>query len=231
MGRAGKLSGVTREQLLQLYEHEGLASEAIARHLGCTPSAVTHLMKRLGIQARTNREAQLIRNAKNPPSQLHRANRATLDLMYHTLRMTADEVARYFRCGETTVYRHFKKHGIEVRSLSESKKVWSAHSPQPRGAASPRFKHGLASDGYPHFSVNGKQEKVHRTIARQVLRRPLASGEVVHHCNEIRTDNRPENLWVFPSHSAHRQYHATGAIHPDTMFLEDYMAQNGEEEQ
>jgi len=48
----------------------------------------------------------------------------------------------------------------------------------------------------------------HRIVAEQILGRPLLPGEVVHHINGDKRDNRPENLMVFESQSAHAAWHA-----------------------
>lgn len=48
---------------------------------------------------------------------------------------------------------------------------------------------------------------LHRVIAEQTLGRSLKPGEIVHHLDEDKTNNSPENLIVCSSTSVHRQYH------------------------
>ena len=47
---------------------------------------------------------------------------------------------------------------------------------------------------YRKMRVNGKEVDVHRHVMEQILGRPLAFNENVHHINGNRYDNRPENL-------------------------------------
>ena len=47
----------------------------------------------------------------------------------------------------------------------------------------------------------------HRYVCEQALCRFLTREETIHHINEIRNDNRPENLYLFPSNKSHLAYH------------------------
>lgn len=82
----------------------------------------------------------------------------------------------------------------------------------------PNWKGGrtLASSGYylvkigigtPGADVRGYAYE-HRLVAEKTLGRPLQKGEIVHHRNGDRLDNRPENLEVLPSIAHHMREHA-----------------------
>jgi hypothetical protein len=60
----------------------------------------------------------------------------------------------------------------------------------------------ISPDGY--ILVNGKSE--HRLIAERVLGRKLALGEVVHHIDGIKTNNRESNLCVLDN-DTHNRFH------------------------
>jgi len=47
----------------------------------------------------------------------------------------------------------------------------------------------------------------HRMVAEAALGRLLTKTEVVHHLNEVRDDNREENLLVFPDNATHMAFH------------------------
>jgi hypothetical protein len=59
--------------------------------------------------------------------------------------------------------------------------------------------------GYKKYSNSDKS--VHRHVAKKKLGRSLKRGEVVHHKNRDKTDNRRSNLHVFKSQKDHHNAH------------------------
>jgi hypothetical protein len=47
----------------------------------------------------------------------------------------------------------------------------------------------------------------HTLVMEKIIGRPLIRAEVVHHCNGIRADNRPDNLRLFQSNGDHMAHH------------------------
>ena len=60
---------------------------------------------------------------------------------------------------------------------------------------------------HPHKDKDGYVRE-HRLIAEKYLDRIIKKEEVIHHINHIRTDNRPENLYIFSTQLEHRRFHA-----------------------
>jgi hypothetical protein len=67
------------------------------------------------------------------------------------------------------------------------------------------MKYYIDDNGYKRFSDSNKL--VHRHVAEMMLGRKLRSGEVVHHKNRDKLDNRRTNLWVYKSQKRHHEIH------------------------
>ena len=64
--------------------------------------------------------------------------------------------------------------------------------------------------GYIHikvFSGKGRWKLEHHLVMQQKIGRPICKGEIVHHLNARRDDNRPENLALCANKSHHATVH------------------------
>jgi len=64
----------------------------------------------------------------------------------------------------------------------------------------------LKQRGHPNADPNGYVYE-HRLVAERKFGRSLVPGEVVHHVNGDKRDNRPENISLFPSVADHLRHH------------------------
>ena len=69
----------------------------------------------------------------------------------------------------------------------------------------------LHKPNHANASVNGLIYE-HVYIASKMLGRPLLEGETVHHVDEHKLNNDPDNLWIFASRADHARYHLTGYV-------------------
>ncbi len=61
--------------------------------------------------------------------------------------------------------------------------------------------------GYVDLHVDGRRVYEHVLVAERALGRLLPKGARVHHVNENKSDNRPENLVICPDEAYHRLLH------------------------
>lgn len=119
---------------------------------------------------------------------------------------------------------------FEINNLSESDHRFCSKScaKQSTRDTSKNNYASLYKPNEPGAKVNGSIME-HRYVMQQHLGRPLYPTEVVHHNNQLRYDNRIENLTLFDSNNSHTMYHnydkseikqtinENGAVHCDRL--------------
>lgn len=169
---------LTKQYLKRKYSIEELSTLKIANIVGCSDETIRRYLKKYNIYIRNYSEAQK---------------------------------------GERAYW--YGKHFSEGTRQKLSKVMRGKNNPMygkhRYGKKAPHWKGGRKKDrGYifiylpnhPHANGIGYVRE-HRLIVEKYLGRYLLPTEHIHHINEIKCDNRPENLMVFTSKSSHHRFH------------------------
>jgi len=116
---------------------------------------------------------------------------------YFTEHKKLKKICEQFNCGETKIIRLLKKYNIPKRGAV------SCIGQKKRGSRGYIL---VLQPNHPYSTLRGYVPE-HRLVTEKHLGRYLTSEEVIHHKNEIKDDNRIENLKLFASKSEHSCYH------------------------
>jgi hypothetical protein len=200
---------MTRDEWERLYA-EAPSMRALARQLGMSPAGVALNLRKHGIQVRNTRAATVRRKPTTAKE------RAGWQRQYDEAGSVSELARRLGKSGGTIRY-HLRRCGVEIRSEGFA----SPKSVRHFGADSNRWKGGTyrRPDGYiyeyaPDHPAAGRAKGYvlqHRLVMEAKLGRPLLDTELVHHINEVKDDNRPENLEIY-ERPAHIRHHKATAL-------------------
>jgi hypothetical protein len=123
--------------------------------------------------------------------------------LYHEEKMSQGDIAELTDVSRTSIKRRMDKFGIEARDNGEA----AAMKTRRDGAL---FR--TNPNGYEQWVVKDVDDLtgmyVHRLLAIAELGEDEVAGNVIHHKNGIKWDNRPENIEVMTNreHSGHHGY-------------------------
>ena len=141
---------------------------------------------------------------------------------YIIKRKSCHTIAKKVACDRTTVQKYLRNYNIPIRTLSEafSGRIVSKVTRRKRSRTMMgtrlqekstywRGEKLINSLGYVKIKNPSGRGRIfeHRLVIEQELNRKLKSSEQAHHINEIKMDNRIENLMLFSGLSSHKRYH------------------------
>ena len=137
-----------------------------------------------------------------------------LNDLYINQEYSIREIGKMLNCSHTAVNNNLKIFGIRTRSIKKSRNT-ERYITRISGKNHPNWKGGQITDvnGYiliwqPNHPRSNSNGYVHRShlIAEKMLGRYLYPEEITHHENEIRNDDRPENIKI-TTRGKHASFH------------------------
>lgn len=220
---------VTKEWLIEEVGTKSL--KQIAHEFGVCYTTVRRWARRFGIRAKERHEYRAGKVTKYKILD----DRDWLQRMYLDEKKSTIEIAKMANCSKGAVHFSLVKHDIPTRSYQDAQRVRELN-PSKMQYGGRNWKGGRikSSAGYvllyapDHPSrSNGLYVLEHRLVMEKKLGRYLEKGEVVHHINGDKADNREENLLLYDKRAEHKKSHRTLVLENAELRTQIKMLQKG----
>ncbi|MBW5800674.1 HNH endonuclease signature motif containing protein [Halomonas elongata] len=181
---ADKKFFITKEQLEADYLELRSTLKVAEKH-GVSKKLVMTYMKRFGIPKIKRRTAAETDEIIRPMLEAG---------------MTTSDISRRSGFSQPIVHRAARRFGLPLNDTLHRGEIITHNG----------YRMVRAPDGHPHADSKGYVRE-HRLVMERKLGRYLEPGEVVHHINEDKLDNRPENLGLMEL-GEHTSFHHTGKV-------------------
>ena len=177
---------------------DGETLQDIAEDAGVSSQTIGRRLEKAGIHLRGHMKTEATRQKMSEARRMNLPEDKLREL--HSQEMSTREMAAILGCNEETVRERLIE--MDLPRLPAKARPGKNHFWQGGYA--------VDEDGYilkhcpdhPHATKAGYVRQ-HRLVMEKVLGRYLTPEEVVDHRNRDTSDNRPENLQVFPSNADH----------------------------
>lgn len=213
----------TDKEIEQLkdYVSKGLSNKEIASKLNRSSKSVSVKKNRLGL--------------KNEREYLKFNDKEWLYQKYVVEELSTTDISELAGVQFSTIARWLQKYGIQARDFYEKTErhkqkiglkmkeyTMENHNSWKGGKTSTNEGYVyVKTKSHPYSNANGAVLE-HRLVMEKFLGRFLTPIEVVHHLNEIKNDNRIENLFLFASAKDHNHFHGKRLKNPNFPMLYKY---------
>jgi predicted HTH domain antitoxin len=198
---------VAKDVLIELYVNRRKTLKEVCECTGIkSPITLAKYMDEYGIKRRdVNKENSLIHKLKMTKEEFKKL----LINLYSEEKMSINEISEKFNTTPTVVRRRLIEFDIPLRGHKASAKLYSGEKNHLWNGGRRRHNEGYVQIKMPeHPNADGcGYIYEHRHVMEKHLGRFLERHEHVHHINEIKDDNRLENLQVL-TNSEHARLHS-----------------------